>query len=246
VKGEPVDEVRSVHLSESVTCLSELVKCCPSAWTGALILKNSAFPTKMLLCSGDVSLVDLLMKTTTAAASASDPPQRHPSSSSPPTSSEGSAAVPLLRITQRLRLDPTKLDDVTRRISAAGSPGHCMLLATRAGAGAHISASSKILGEDGNEVVQRPLKNLVHYLKQKQAAGVIPLTSSSTHPSSTTTSASPAGTSVTVKADVRGSLYAFPPCPFANDLIHKIAPNFVDSENSKEEYLLIVVIRGSK
>lgn len=249
VRGETVNDARSILVSDSVTCLTELVKCCPSAWTGALILKNSAFATKMLLCSGDVSLVDLLMKTT------DHPPphqqQRHPSSS-PPCSSEGSA-VPLLRITQRLRLDPSKLDDVSRRMSAAGSQGHCMLLATRAANCAHFSAgsSSKILGEDGNEVVQRPLKNLVHYLKQKQAAGVIPLTSS-THPSSaSTTSASPAGpaaaaTTTTSAKDVRGSLYAFPPCPFAFDLIHKIAPNFVDSESSKEEYLLIVVIRGSK
>ena len=117
-----------------------------------------------------------------------------------------------------------------------------MLLATRAAGCAHFAGSSTILGEDGNEVVQRPLKNLVHYLKQKQAAGVIPLAAHHQSPAAaTTTSAPPAAAK-----DVRGSLYAFPPCPFAFDLIHRVAPNFVDSENSKEEYLLIVVIRGSK
>lgn len=270
------DEARSILVSESVTCLSELVKCCPPAWTGGLILKNSAFPCKMLLCSGDVSLVDLLMK------SADQPPVlTSPSSGSSGPAGDvagqtGSApGMPVLRITQRLRLDPPKLEDVQRRLNAAGSQGQCTLLVTRAPTSASSGSTTAVLGEDGNGVVQRPLKNLVHYLKQKQAAGVIPLTSSP-HPSSiaaatTATSAAsasaPASTSSAAAAaatatagtgvpaaavpssgkEVRGSLYAFPPCPFASDLIRKIAPNFADCETSpKEDYLLVLLIRGSK
>lgn len=181
---------------EDVKVLTDFVKFCPSAWNGGLILKNSAFPAKMYLCSGDISLVDILMK---------DP----------------SSEIPMLKITQRLRFDPLKLEDVSRRMSSAGASGHCMLFATAGSSNAQLQAG---IGEDGRAVQTRPLKNLVTYLKQKEAAGVISLTNN-------------------VKEAI-GVLYAFPPCPFAQELLRKVAPN-LSGESQKEEYLVVVVVRGS-
>nr|AYV89048.1 putative RNA-binding protein 15B [Tetranychus truncatus] len=181
---------------ENIKVFSDFTKFCPSAWNGGLILKNSAFPAKMYLCSGDISLVDILMQ---------DP----------------SSEMPMLKITQRLRFDPLKLEDVSRRMNSAGASGHCMLFATAGSSNAQLQAG---LGEDGRAVQTRPLKNLVTYLKQKEAAGVISLTN-------------------TVK-EVIGVLYAFPPCSFALDLLRKVAPN-LSAESPKEEYLVVVVVRGS-
>ena len=187
-------EENRVVINENVNSIVELVKCCPGAWTGGLILKSSAFPSRMLYCSGDISLVDLFMK---------DPNNEQP----------------MLRITQRLRLDPPKLEDVSRRMNS--SSGHCMLLATQ---GSNSSLQlDRHSGEDGDRLLPRPFKNLVVYLKQKDAAGVITFYRSETNSS--------------------GTLYAFPPCPFAFELLKKIAPNLHNDESA--DYLVVVVVRGS-
>ncbi|XP_035212168.1 RNA-binding protein spenito-like [Stegodyphus dumicola] len=184
-----------VAVAESVDNLQDLAKCCPVAWHGGLVLKNSAFPTRMHVCSGDPSLVDYMMK-------------------------DLACEVPMLRITQRLRLDPPKLDDVSRRISSAGPHGHCLLL---------TFPGPIQPGEDQSaSVQQRPLRNLVSYLKQKEAAGVISL---------------PSNTKKEGK-DASGVMYAFPPCSFALDLLRRIAPNLT-SDCSKEDHLVVVVVKGS-
>ncbi|RWS07075.1 putative RNA-binding protein 15-like protein [Dinothrombium tinctorium] len=190
------DRIRNVIVSENVTAVSELVRCCPLTWNGGLILKNSAFPAKMLLCSGDSSLVEILMK-------------------------DSNAEIPMLRITQRLRLDPMKLEDVSRRMTSAGPQGYCMLLTTASNTTLQAS-----IGEDGGAVQTRPLRNLVSYLKQKDAAGVISLSG------------------VKDGKEMMGVLYAFPPCPFALELLRKVAPN-LSGDNTREDYLVVIVIRGT-
>ncbi|GIY95490.1 RNA-binding protein spenito [Caerostris extrusa] len=111
-----------------------MLPSCLAWWIGT---KNSAFPARMHVCSGDSSLVDYMMKD-------------HDSDSS------------MLRITQRLRLDPPKLEDVSRRISTAGALGHCLLL---------TFPDPIHPGEDQDASVQsRPLRNLVSYLKQKRGS----------------------------------------------------------------------------
>ncbi|GFU36144.1 RNA-binding protein spenito [Nephila pilipes] len=184
-----------VTIVDSVDNLQDLAKCCPLAWHGGLVLKNSAFPARMYVCSGDPSLVDYMMK-------------------------DHSSEAPMLRITQRLRLDPPKLDDVSRRISSAGTHGHCLLL---------TFPGPIQPGDDQNtSVQQRPLRNLVSYLKQKEAAGVISL---------------PCNTKKDGK-DTSGVMYAFPPCSFALDLLRRVAPNLT-SDSSKEDHLVVVVVKGS-
>nr|NVI76390.1 spenito [Cucujiformia] len=77
---------RRAGLLASSRTLPEVARKCTTIWQGALILKNSLFPAKFHLIDGDTDIVESLMK---------DEEGQHQ-----------------LRITQRLRLDPPKLDDV--------------------------------------------------------------------------------------------------------------------------------------
>lgn len=346
------DPSRGIIVSDSVTTIPELVKCCPTLWVGSLILKSSCFALKMLLVAGNHGLVDLFMRNcscvssvagkssgSVAGAASSDhnatssssnvntagtpagPGPGAGASSAPPSNGEvltGSSAeesscnvlssvtsgpsvtasintsssassspsMPILKITQRLRLDQSKLLDVTRRMSSAGSNGFCILLAiaspSASASSAASSATSKLLSDEGGDIQQRPFKNLVTYLKTKQAAGVISLTApatsaaaaaaaaaSSSSSSASSSAACPAATSATAAsasaADESVSpstgnssnnvsivnnsavLYAFPPCDFSHDLLKKIAPNCNSNAavNSKEDYMVVVVVRGS-
>jgi len=145
--------------------------------------------TKLLLTEGEVDVVDQLM--------------------------QDENDKPHLKITQRLRLDQAKLDDVSKRISSSSS--HAIFLALAANSG------SVPLPDEG-EVQSRPLRNLVSYLKQKEAAGVISLHNRET--------------------DQGGVLYAFPPCTFSMELLRRVACNLTD-EGSKDDHLVVVVVRGA-
>nr|MBE5726608.1 spenito [Cucujiformia] len=76
---------RRAGLLASSRTLPEVARKCTTVWQGALILKNSLFPAKFHLMDGDTDIIEGLMK---------DEEGKHQ-----------------LRITQRLRLDPPKLDD---------------------------------------------------------------------------------------------------------------------------------------
>lgn len=171
--------------------LAEVARRSPSNWTGALVLKNSFFPTKLHVTSGEASIADLLL--------------------------HDEKNQPHLRITQRLRLDPPKLEDVSRRVSASAS--HAIFLGLPGSTGNAASPTS----DEAAGVQNRPLRNLVTYLKQKEAAGVISLANKN--------------------ADVTGVLYAFPPCQFAAELLRRAAPTLSD-ETLKEDHLVIVVVKG--
>ncbi|XP_068718026.1 RNA-binding protein 15-like [Montipora capricornis] len=190
-------------VSVGTETLQDLVKRFAVAWRGALILKSSAFPVRMHFIGGNPEVADSLLR------------------SDGSTSSQNS----ILRITQRLRLDQPKLEEVTRRINTAGASGHCLLLA--------LPGMQMSLPEDPNaeEALQhRPLRNLMTYLKQKQAAAVVNLPVMPGNPATT-------------KDDV-GVLHAFPPCQFSHEHLVRIAPH-LSPEPSKEDHLVILVIRGS-
>ena len=173
----------------SARSITDLSKRIERSWEGGLILKNSLFPTKLLLTEGDQGVVRQLM--------------------------QDENAKPYLKITQRLRLDQAKLDDVSRRISSSTSHAIFLALAT-------ASASVPVPAE--GEVQSRPLRNLVTYLKQKDAAGVISLQNPDT--------------------DQTGVLYAFPPCSFSLDLLRRVASGLPD-ESAKDDHLVVVVVRGT-
>ena len=177
---------------EEATDIADFAACLPVVWSGNLMLKNSAFLTRMHQLSGDVRLVDTLMR------------------------DASTTERPALKITQRLRMDEPKLGEVQRRISLAGRDGCSILLAMPAAA-------------DANDVQpagaqQRPLKNLVTYLKQKDAAGVISLPPDAGHGRET------------------GLLHAFPPCTFAQQYLAKHAPKLAENY-AKDDHLLIMVVR---
>ncbi|CAH1169860.1 unnamed protein product [Phaedon cochleariae] len=178
---------RRAGLLASSRTLPEVARKCTTIWQGALILKNSLFPAKFHLLDGDTDIVDGLMK---------DEEGKHQ-----------------LRITQRLRLDQPKLEDVQKRISSASS--HAIFLG--------LAGSTASVTNDDATVQTRPLRNLVSYLKQKEAAGVISLLNKET--------------------EATGVLYSFPPCPFSTELLKRTCPNLSD-EAIKEDHLIIVVVRG--
>jgi RNA-binding protein 15 len=121
----------------SLRTLSEVSKRSSTKWDGSLILKSSLFPAKLYLTDGETEIVESLMRDENGTRN--------------------------LRITQRLRLDQPKLDDVQKRISSSTS--HAIFLGL---------AGTTISSDDPN-IQTRPVRNLVSYLKQKEAAGVISL-----------------------------------------------------------------------
>ena len=80
---------------------------------------------------------------------------------------KGSESTHQLRVTQRLRLESTRLEEVNKRLSGAGSDGHALLLALP-----NANGQEQVLPADSN---YRPIRSLVNYLKQKDAAGIVAL-----------------------------------------------------------------------
>ena len=183
------------RIPDGIDNLPDLVKCLSMSWRGHLVLKNSAFATRMFLVGGDMSTAENLLPHNLA--------------------NDDSA----LRITQRLRLDQPKLDEVGKRISQAGSTGHAILL------------SMPGTNEDSDTLPSgtqpRALLNLVSYLQQKQAAGVISLPVSGEQ-----------------NKDNVGVLHAFPPCEFSHKYLHDIAPG-LGSDPGKEDHLVVIIVKGA-
>lgn len=178
---------RRTGMLTSARNLTEVARKCTKLWSGALILKSSLFPAKFHMTDGDQDIVDGLMK---------DEDGKHH-----------------LRITQRLRLDQPKLEDVQKRISSSTS--HAIFLG--------LAGSTSSVHIDDASVQTRPLRNLVSYLKQKEAAGVISL--------------------LVKETEATGVLYAFPPCDFSSELLKKTCHSITE-EALKEDHLVIVVVRG--
>ncbi|KAG0728617.1 RNA-binding protein spenito [Chionoecetes opilio] len=124
----------------SARTLADVARKTTTSWQGSLILKNSSFGTKMHLIEGDTEVAEMM---------------------------QDDDGRPLLRITQRLRLDQSRLDDVNRRISA---PSTATILLS-------LPSTTAPQAPEEAAVQTRPLRNLVAYLKQKEAAGVITLNS---------------------------------------------------------------------
>ncbi|XP_063797454.1 putative RNA-binding protein 15B [Pseudophryne corroboree] len=166
----------------------------PPLWCGHLVLKNSCFPTYLHFLEGDRDVPSALLRDRTAP---------------------NGGSLSQLKIAQRLRLDQPKLEEVTRRVRQGTTGGHAVLVASQA-----PQNEGAVPGEPGLQ--RRLLRNLVSYLKQKQAAGVISL---------------PVGGS-SKSRDPSGMLYAFPPCDF-HQLYQQTAQRTV---GKLEENMIIVLI----
>ena len=183
--------------------LSELGKSYPIAWRGNLVLKNTGFPARLHLAGGDPSVAEYLLR--------------------------GKDEPNVLRITQRLRLEQPRLDEVNKRLTIAGPSGHCILFALPCPTVNHNSPD-----ESDSGMQLRPLRSLVSYLKQKEAAGIVAL------------NASDIGDSSDGKdpREVIGVLHAFPPCEFSQAQLLKVIPS-LGFEPSKEDHIVVLLVKGN-
>jgi len=165
--------------------VNDICKVSDRVWEGGLILKTSLFPTKLFHVEGATRIADDLRD---------DQDQNN------------------LKITQRLRLDQGKLDDVSRRMNSSSSFAIFLGVPTNT----NVQA-------DTAEIQSRPLKNLISYLKQKEAAGVISKTNND--------------------PDLNGVLYCFPPCPFSLELLKREAPD-LDTDMARDDHLVVLVVCG--
>jgi RNA-binding protein 15 len=197
---------QSIKADFQVETLSDMTKVYPVVWHGNLVLKNTGFPTRMLLIGGDPAVAELLLR-------CKDPKDDFDA----------------LRITQRLRLEPPRLEEVNKRMSSAGPSGHCILLALPGAIPAQPMEESI---ETSTSLQLRPLKSLVSYLDQKEAAGIVALN---------TTDMTSSGAQ---RENIIGVLHAFPPCEFSQKQLLKIAPN-LGSEPAKEDHVVVLLVKGT-
>jgi len=173
-----------------VKTVAELAKSLPVVWTGSLSLKNNTFFVNLHSVVGKTSLVDMLLCDLKRTR------------------------ITNLKLTQRLRMDPPKLDEVKRRIQLSGSEWSVML------AQPGTSNTDSLVGN----MQERPIKNLVTYLRQKEAAGVLSLPPNSAHGQET------------------GLLHTFAPSEFAHKYLLQRAPN-LDLDLQAEDYVIIILVR---
>ena len=198
-EAEPKPLKEPKHETKKLKNLSEYAQTLQLGWNGLLVLKNSCFPTSMHILEGDQGVISSLLKDHTSGSKLTQ-----------------------LKIAQRLRLDQPKLDEVPRRIKQGSPNGYAVLLATQ--------ATPSGPGSEGMPTVEpglqrQLLRNLVSYLKQKQAAGVISL---------------PVGGSK--GRDSTGMLYAFPPCDFSQQYLQSALRTLGKLE---EEHMVIVIVRDT-
>jgi len=120
--------------------------------------------------------------------------------------------------------------------------GHCIMIASQSTSQLNLINSGNSANGGSNNgddsansapLQQRPIRNLVTYLKSKDAAGVVLLTGKSTPAFGEQSEAS------------KGVLYLFPPHTYSVELIQKIAPNVTADSAAREDYLVVVLVRGS-
>ncbi len=213
--SEVTMEETKVSKADSAETLGDLAKMYPMAWRGNLVLKNTGFPTRMHLIGGDPAVVEMLVRCR-----------------------DGKEDTSSLRITQRLRLEPPRLDEVNKRMASAGPSGHCILIALPGPTPSQSSSPD----HHGNgldapifpNMQLRPLRSLVSYLKQKEAAGIVALN----------TGGDVGDISEIANKDNIGVLHAFPPCEFSHGQLLKVAPN-LGPEPAKEDHIVVLLVKGT-
>ncbi|XP_038872498.1 putative RNA-binding protein 15B [Salvelinus namaycush] len=180
---------------KTLSTLSEYAATLTKAWHGHFALKNSCFPTNMHLLEGGSGFFHSVMK-----------------------DHQAKGKLTQLKIAQRLRMDQTRLDEVTRRIKQGGSEGYAVLLALQGPIDREAPPP-----EPGLQI--RLLRHLVTYLRNKEAAGVISL---------------PVGGAK--EGGKGGMLYAFPPCDFSQQFLQTPRRTL---ENLDEEHLVVVIVNDS-
>eukprot|EP00096_Caligus_rogercresseyi_P002198 TRINITY_DN1422_c0_g2_i3.p1 TRINITY_DN1422_c0_g2~~TRINITY_DN1422_c0_g2_i3.p1 ORF type:complete len:1044 (-),score=476.87 TRINITY_DN1422_c0_g2_i3:357-3488(-) len=162
----------------------------PVVWQGFLGLKNDSATVQFHYVSGCKDL-----------ARASLPP---------PPFKDGELQMPLLRIGQRMRLEASQLEGVSRKMMVPGE--HCILLALPCGKDA-----------SDVELQSRQLRNhLITYLQLKSAAGIVNVS---------TEGGDAHGAFV---------VHVFPSCDFANKTMGGIAPDLLARVAEIEHMVIII------
>ncbi|VDM03820.1 unnamed protein product [Schistocephalus solidus] len=145
-------------------------------------------------------------------------------------SNDSDGSQNFLRISQRMKMDPFKLDDVSQRMKIVGDQGYCVLLA--------MPLEDESSYSDSNHMRSaRPLRDLINYLSTKDAAGVVLLNPLSSTDSNARTKPTSEETSVT------GVLHVLPPCDFAYNLLSERAVS-LQKPSPSEKFLVILLIRS--
>jgi len=168
--------------------LLDLLKRFPVLWQGLLGLKNDTAAVQMHFLSGNVALAE----------------------SSLPRSAKPNEVPPPLRISQRMKLEPSQLDGVEKRIQQ--SKEHCMLLALPC-------------GRDPLDVhaQTRALKTgFITYLQQKQAAGIVNINSPQD------------------KNQILYVVHIFPPCDFSQGHVANVAPDLLSSAADSGHLMVLI------
>lgn len=164
-------------------------------WDTSFLLKSSKFLTRLFFVSGSMEFADTVMDMIDWSSSQSP-----------------------FRITQRLRLDAEKLGEVNKRIENAGKSNFCYALAMDRN---EFNKDEISPDEDSNSnLTGREFRNLVMYLRQKEAAGVVMLQ---------------------MADNVECIVHVFPPCQFSNDHLMEACPRINEGYLSQEHLLLIMV-----
>lgn len=243
-----------------ITNIDDINTIMKHTWFGVFTLKKIAFPTKFFCLAGNKHLAEELLPTNLSSNS----------NSSISSFSNQIANQPLLRITQRLRLDPLKVEELEKKLYDSNfthlqNSDNCefsVLIALpneldkqqqqqykndENSAITTVSVDNNVPPahvDDGtvstSSLQQRSLHNLILYLNQKTAAGVIPLPD-----------------------DDRPTamVHAFPPnCQFSIKLLKQLLPNVKtadllipqqanNSSNSQNygqnsDYLIVVLLKN--
>lgn len=165
--------------------LSEVATKCSRSWNGSFILKSCRHLANFYLIDGDADIVNNLINEETLA--------------------------PEVKITQRIRLEPSQMESVREKLANAKS--HATILA--------LTDSNSVEAPRHGSIPTRPLNNLVIYFKQKRAAGVTVLTST--------------------KSKTLLQVYSFPYCEFSAQLLRRTLPDLSGKAMEENHLVIVVV-----
>ncbi|KAL7060690.1 hypothetical protein AAHC03_09196 [Spirometra sp. Aus1] len=177
----------------------------PLQWSGFMALKNDKVYVQMHYLSGNRDLIRTCMSVI-ADRLQSVEDSLHP---------DGIHSIPILRITQRMRLENPQLEAVQAKLREPNS--FCMCLAL-----AGTPVSSEFMTEEltrNNVILQ---ENFIMYMQEKVAAGIISCPPSQENPF---------------------VMHIFPPCDFSRTQLQQVAPELLRLlTQSAIPHMLIVVV----
>lgn len=234
--------------------IREIIDCCSVSWFGQLVLRNFIFPSKLFMCSGKKETIERYLSGLSGENGDQCPILRitqrwrlHPQPKLEEVKRRmQSGNLGMIIITSRLDQSPTSALSPTCKTPQSSTGQQTGLNAKQengdpgqgegdtsgngGGGGGIGNVDEKTVASSESSMTQsRPLKNLISYLEQKDAAGVISLSTQDREQTE----------------DSSKLLYAFPPGDFALNLLRRLAPNLTPA-STKEEFLLGVIVGGSE